>query len=326
MNAAALEGQLIHEVVEAWAKAIRRGENPGSMRLRFKLALREAISALKNNPRVDSARVAAAVSLDACVAKAHDLIRDLELSASSSKISAGGRDRVVQDAPNGAEEFWITVDDPPLKGQLDRVRNGVVTDYKTGAPDAAHTKQVLFYAVLWWLKFSEAPQRLELRYPGTVLIVPVPGPDALDEAVDALRAEIEDAKGRLQSGPPEARPDVERCRYCPVRQLCDDFWKSPCTAELRLIGEDGVSRNQLSNSFGDVQLNQIGTSRRTDGALFGEAFADGIGAVRVRIGAHLCPAATDTVVSARILAAKMTEEDGVLVITTTTATEAFWLK
>jgi PD-(D/E)XK nuclease superfamily len=333
VSAAALEGQLIHEVVEAWAKAIRRGENPGSMRLRFKLAIREAISALKNNARVDPARVAAAVSLDACVAKAYDFTRDLELLASYLQTPSGGGEKVVQEAPSGAEgapsgaeEFWITVDDPPLRGQLDRVRNGVITDYKTGAPDAAHAKQVFFYAVLWWLKYSEVPQRLELRYPATVLSVPVPGPDELDEAAAALRAEIEDASGIFQSGRPAARPDTERCRYCPVRQLCDEYWKSPFTAELRLGGEAGLSQTHDTNKFGDVQLNQIQTDRRADGALFGEALADEIGTVRLRIGAHLCPAATETIARARILAVKMIAEDGGLVITTTTGTEAFWLK
>lgn len=333
VSAAAIEGQLIHAVVEAWAKAIRRRENPGSMRLRFKLAIREAISELKSNARVDPARVAAAISLDACVAKAHDLTRDLELLASYPQNPSGGGSTGLQKTPSGAEEapssadeFWITVDDPPLKGQLDRVRNGVIIDYKTGAPDASHATQVFFYAVLWWLKYSEAPLRLELRYPATVLSVPVPGLDELDEAADALRADIEDASGAIQSGRPVARPDAERCRYCPVRQLCDEYWKSPFTAELRLGYEGGFSQTHDSSKFGDIQLNQIQTDRRADGALFGEAVADEIGTVRVRIGAHLCPAATETVVRARLLAVKLIVEHGELVITTTTGTEAFWLK
>src|SRR5262245_43974556 len=41
-----LEGQLVHRIVEEWGKAVRRREDPGSVRLKFKLALREALTTL----------------------------------------------------------------------------------------------------------------------------------------------------------------------------------------------------------------------------------------------------------------------------------------
>jgi len=87
VSAAALEGQLVHEVVEAWGRAMRRGEDPGSVRLRFKVALREALATLKDNPRVDAGRLGATVSLDVCVAKAHELIGGLEPVAPSQGVS-----------------------------------------------------------------------------------------------------------------------------------------------------------------------------------------------------------------------------------------------
>jgi CRISPR/Cas system-associated exonuclease Cas4 (RecB family) len=324
VNAAALEGQLIHEVVEEWVKAVRRGEDPGSIRLRFKLAFRETISGLKGNPRVNAGRVAAAVSIDRCVAKAHDLICDLELGASSPRLAAIQGEEPLPRAPQSAEEFWISVDEPPLKGQLDRVRNGAVTDYKTGAPEEAHTKQLLFYAVLWWLKYGEPPKQLELRYPTTAVKVPVPSSGELNETAAALASEVEDATLLIHGGCPPARPNVEACRYCSVRQLCDEYWESPVTDELRLGGPNGLSQGGSPSNFGDVQLSQLPINRRADGAIFGEAMADGIGAVRVRFAAHLCPAVTVIVKRARVLAVRIAREDAEVMIMTTAGSEVFW--
>jgi hypothetical protein len=54
--------------------------------------------------------------------------------------------------------------------------------------------------------------------------------------------------------------------------------------------------------------------------------AKGIGAVRVRFAAHLCPAVTVPVKRARVLAAKIAAEDAEVMIMTTTGSEVFWLE
>lgn len=326
INAGALEGQLIHQVVEEWGKALRRGEAPGSMRTQFKIALREAIPTLKDNPRVDSGRVVAAVSLDTCVSKGYDLTRDLEPYAFNSRELSYDLKDEAYDFPAGAEELWITVDEPPLKGQLDRVRNGVVTDYKTGTSDAEHTDQLLFYAVLWWLKYNERPVRLELRYPSSVVDVPVPGVDELGTLVDGFRSEINVARTAIEQGNPQTRPSAETCRYCPVRQLCDDYWQSPETVELRLISERKASEKLNRIRFGDVELTQLPADRRSDGTVIGEAIAGGLGSVHIHIAAHFSPLATETVAKARLLGAKLTEDHGEYTITTAGGSEVFWIQ
>jgi hypothetical protein len=323
VSAAALEGQLVHQVVEEWGKAGRRGEEQGSVRLRLKIAIRATLTALKDNPRVNVGRLDAAISIDACVAKAHDLIGDLEpatQSQGSTRSTSGGASQAI---PSGAEEFWLVVEDPPLKGQLDRVRDRVVTDFKTGAHDSAHTDQLHFYAVLWWLKYGELPERLELRYPRVVVQVPVPTRVELSALIASIGAEIESARAELQAGNPSARPSAEGCRYCPVRQLCDEYWKSPETFEHRLLGTSTTQQGPQTR-FGDVQLIQLPRDPRRDGVIVGEAVAAGLGPVRVRIGAHLSPPPSASLVEAKILGSKMTTEGHEKVITTTPGTEVFW--
>jgi hypothetical protein len=110
-----------------------------------------------------------------------------------------------------------------------------------------------------------------------------------------------------------------------VRQQCDDFWKSPETIELRLPGTNATAKGQNPLPYGDVTLTHLPTDRRSDGAFVGEGVADGIGPIRVRIGAHLCPPISEAVVGARILGAKFTKEGDEQVICTTTGTEVFWM-
>ena len=324
-NAGALEGQLIHKVVEEWGKALRMGNDTIPMRTRFKVALRELYSRLKDNPRVDAARVIASVSLDTCVAKAFEFTRDLEPQAPRSQVNQSSIGDGTQSIPSGVEEFWVTVDDPPIKGQLDRVRNGVVTDYKTGAPDTGHKDQLLFYALLWWLKYGELPVRLELCYPGSIVDVPIPGADDLSKSVEDLQSELVDARNAIERGSATSFPSADTCRYCSVRQLCDDYWHSPATVELRLAVADKVSEKPTGVRFGDVQLAQFSTERRSDGAIIGEAMAVEIGSVRVEIGGHYCPSAAEPVSMVRMLGAKLIENRGEYSVTTAAGTEVFWV-
>jgi PD-(D/E)XK nuclease superfamily len=324
VSAAALEGQLVHKVVEEWGKAIRRGEDPGQVRLRFKVALRDALDALKDNPRVNTGKLGAGVSLDVCVAKAHELIGGLEPAAPNQGVQRSFPDGPRQGPPMAAEEFWLVVHDPPLKCQLDRIRGGVVTDFKTGSPDPSHIEQLHFYAVLWWLKYGEFPEGLELRYPGSVIPVPVPSPSEINSQIASLQAELFAMQAEFETGNPPARPSVEHCRYCPVRQLCNDYWRSPETTELRLLAAATTLDGSSPAAFGDVELVELPCDPRPDNAVVGQAVAANLGPLRVRIGGHLTPPKMESVVGAKLLGARLIIEGGERVIATTPGTEVFW--
>src|SRR5262249_3995569 len=130
-------------------------------------------------------------------------------------------------SPTEAEELWLDVEDPPLGGRIDRAHEGCLIDFKTGEPNDAHAEQIIFYALLWWLRFGEAPKRLQLFYPhnGASKEIPVPTDAALETLAESYRQEVCDANAALRSRIVQARPAVTTCESCPVRQLCDEYWK-----------------------------------------------------------------------------------------------------
>jgi CRISPR/Cas system-associated exonuclease Cas4 (RecB family) len=104
-----------------------------------------------------------------------------------------------------------------------------ITDFKTGAPDEAHKFQVQVYALLWSLDGEINPthrlaDRLVLAYSTADVEVAALSQEQLHEFEKHLLQLREGAEAALSVRPPEARPTPENCRYCGVRQLCDEYW------------------------------------------------------------------------------------------------------
>jgi hypothetical protein len=130
-----------------------------------------------------------------------------------------------------------------------------IIDFKTGAPDDAHRFQIRVYALLWKSDTKRNPlsrmaDRLVLAY--TSGNVEVPAPTA--EEIEALQAEIvsrRDASiAALSRDPPEARPERDHCRYCGVRQLCEEYWTA---ATQQLMAAEG-----LNDGFLDIEVTVTG--------------------------------------------------------------------
>ena len=119
----------------------------------------------------------------------------------------------------------------PFAGILDLVRLSnkdiTIVDFKTGAPKASHKDQLLYYAVLWWRSTGDAPSAIEVRYPGLAESTNIKQ-EQLQEAEKSLSKRIEEFRLQLHSFPAPARVG-EHCRYCDVRQFCDDYWLSVLT-------------------------------------------------------------------------------------------------
>ena len=137
------------------------------------------------------------------------------------------------------------------KGKLDLLAVGpdscTITDFKTGMPDEAHKVQVRAYAVMWRLDDELNPSgrladRLVLAYEGQDVDVSPPGAPEIEDLSRDMVARRQAAEGALATRPPPARPDIETCRYCNVRQLCDAYWASANP----FVSDDG--------RFGDVEL------------------------------------------------------------------------
>jgi hypothetical protein len=291
----------------------------------IKRRLRELLDGeIAENPRLDPGRLQVTFSLDECLTRYFALAEDEppaepRVPGLAPPLGAGGG------PPENAEEMWIETDDPPLRGRLDRVRRGVIVDYKTGDPDASeHEAQLLFYAVLWWLRYGRPPERLEVRYPGDVRQIAVPGPDELAVAVDGLRAEIAAIDHALNGSPPPARPALETCRYCPVRQLCDEFWAFPSTDVLRRPTAQEAWEG--ATVFRDVRLTGLPPGWAPGQPFAGTAEAEGIGPVAVSLESRFCPGAREERPrEGRLLQAQLRFRDGAWALRGSASTEAFWL-
>jgi hypothetical protein len=141
------------------------------------------------------------------------------------------------------------------KGKVDLLVLGdeacEITDLKTGAADEAHKFQVRAYAVMWRLDDELNPSgrivdRLVLAYESQDVEVAPPSQQEIDELGADLLARRQAAEAALAVRPPSARPSIESCRHCGVRQLCDAYWSSAA----QVVSDDG--------RFGDVELKITG--------------------------------------------------------------------
>jgi hypothetical protein len=132
-------------------------------------------------------------------------------------------------------EVALTAPDLRLAGRIDllTVSEDIVriTDYKTGNEDPAHLDQLRTYALLWALDGTANPDRglateLLVEYPTHHIRVSAPDTDELRALETEIAARIVIADDVLAHPPPPAKPDPEVCRFCAVRQMCDDYWQT----------------------------------------------------------------------------------------------------
>jgi hypothetical protein len=104
-----------------------------------------------------------------------------------------------------------------------------IVDYKTGAPDPSHAEQLRIYALLWLLDSDLNPSgtrssRLTIAYPTRDVAVEPLSEGDLRALESELQARGDVVREDLHGRPPEARPSIDLCSTCPVRQLCAEYW------------------------------------------------------------------------------------------------------
>lgn len=107
----------------------------------------------------------------------------------------------------------------------------VITDFKTGESDEGHADQVRSYALLWKSDSHRNPHgipvsRLVIAYPGHDKTMDAPSPAELEQIEVSLTKRVASAEADLEQRPPPALPGEEVCRFCQVRQLCDEYWSA----------------------------------------------------------------------------------------------------
>ncbi len=122
-----------------------------------------------------------------------------------------------------------------MNGRADLVtisgRDVHIVDYKTGASSDNYSEQLRIYALIWSRHDNLDPSRpyatrLTVSYPNEDVEVDIPDADELDDLEIQTVARIKDLSSRLAEEPPQASPSEEKCRFCPVRHLCDPYWHS----------------------------------------------------------------------------------------------------
>lgn len=254
-NLAAIRGLVVHASIESVVQqtALRTEPNfgeriiavlrrAGGLSAVVDTSLRNSVTQFDGNPRAvrllkeierqhiefrSKARVAVQTALRE-LAKLELHLRDKPTAAGKkppkdSALSAGVYSEIALNAKQG----WY--------GKIDLLildETGVrLEDFKTGVPKENDVEQILIYAWLWWADrernpTASLPGKLTIRYPGQQQSVPIPSLADLQSRETNLLERTNAIRSAIQNGEFLARPSDENCRYCSVRQLCNDYWRS----------------------------------------------------------------------------------------------------
>ena len=223
-----------------------------------------ALSRLASSPRAQRVLEFAARSLRAKVPELRTRAQTMLCRVRLSRIPARHAERNAPRARGpltmGAfPEIELRAEEIGWKGKADLLVLSSdaceITEFKTGAHDEGHEFQIQVYALLWSRDGELNPDgrcadRLLLAYGGGEIEVAAPTKSELDELEVRLRARRGAAHEAVSQHPPEARPDPQNCRYCDVRQLCDEYWTAETQLRMVQVGED--------RRFGDVEVTVTG--------------------------------------------------------------------
>ncbi|MGB7933921.1 MAG: PD-(D/E)XK nuclease family protein [Gammaproteobacteria bacterium] len=170
-------------------------------------------------------------------------------------VRTGGDDGTIKALPYGLyPEITLYARNSNWFGKIDILSIGsvdiTIEDIKTGKAKDADREQLLIYAWLWWRDDkrnpnSRLPTHLRIRYLDSSLEVPVLNESELvkfeRDLADRTARAVATIAGELR----EARPDVEICRFCGVRQLCDVYWSDVVTDGSAGVGRHGDVEAEL---------------------------------------------------------------------------------
>lgn len=138
-------------------------------------------------------------------------------------------------------EVELVADDLRLHGRIDLLvvaaTHAEITDFKTGDADPSHVQQLRTYALLWDLDRVANPTRLPtaelvIEYPDQQVRQAAPSAADLRTVEGEIADRIARADAEIIRQQPAAKPDVETCRFCQVRHLCDDYWRQVAPSPL----------------------------------------------------------------------------------------------
>lgn len=266
VHPSALSGSLVHAILETITKELVHAECPSIQDSSATAVLRKLgglssiiatstarlIDRLMSNPRAAGQIEQIERTLRAQAAEVRFKVqtmlnrRQLPLNARSR---ATGNETARARAPLGFGVYCELELRAPLinwKGKADLLSFTPslceLTDFKTGEHSDSHRFQLITYALIWSRDSDLNPSkrhvdRLVLAYPDGDVALPPPSASELDTLERELVQRSIAARDALAQLPPEARPAVETCRSCGVRQLCSSYWELPALDPGKLFGD-----------------------------------------------------------------------------------------
>lgn len=132
-------------------------------------------------------------------------------------------------------ETKVVSEELRLTGAIDlldvHTDHAAILDYKTGAEDPSHADQLRMYALLWDLDREVNPggvpaTELKAAYANHDVTITAPTSAELRLLQKSVSDRIAAADASFDAPVPLAKPSIEQCERCDVRQLCRDYWTS----------------------------------------------------------------------------------------------------
>lgn len=285
-NVAALSGRVAHLALERISQAIREADAPtfagAAIQLRALGGISQVladcasveISRLDENPRARDRAAVLASELDRRIPELRLVVQSalnraltgVAASPTPGHYGLSGRKELgfgyhseVELTPHGMG--WI--------GFADAIRltqdECEIIDYKTGEQSPSHDEQVRLYALLWARDTvvnptSRLATRLVLVYPGIVREVDAPTHSDLELLERQLRDRSAAADLDLLRSPPMANVTPDTCKFCDVKQLCQDYWTPVGQSHLDVLPEpwarsvQGVVRSHRGDSVTVIEV------------------------------------------------------------------------
>ncbi|WJR32507.1 PD-(D/E)XK nuclease family protein [Mycobacteroides immunogenum] len=264
----ALIGDIVHGALEAIVKALVEAgchsleapaafdvlKNLGGITTVVDGTIKEKLELLADNPRLNAEqRRRLARDLDDGVAGARVRVQEYlsraQFGPQLAGVPAPARSSAAQEyrttgrqrARLGANtETTVVSEDLRLMGAIDllvvHTDHAAILDYKTGAEDPSHADQLRMYALLWDLDREVNPSglpatELKAAYANHDVMITAPTSSELREFEKSIRERIAAADALFDTDVPLAKPSIEQCERCQVRQLCSDYWTSPAVMD-----------------------------------------------------------------------------------------------
>ena len=265
INIASLEGVIVHACLKVIADAVMKQNGSADSQEAFISALRilggysnviskeldRIVQQFYQNPRVRLALPAAMRRIEDRVPEIRLRIQHLlaRLPLASLFRRGDGHQMTGAEARSGLTygtytEVELRHLEIPWIGIADMIhlsaQRCTIRDFKTGEPDPGHCLQLRVYAWLWARDKTANPlgrlaDELIITYTESDVHESPPTREELDSMDKEFKYRTAVAIETLNQSPPPARPNAGNCRFCGVRQLCNEYWAvNSRDAQLRL--------------------------------------------------------------------------------------------